>query len=196
MKITADSLKKTLESKGYKWYTDRPNIVGIRSAVDVPDTFNDLLLVVWSKDGKEEIKTYAITTDPGVHYQKKLLNAKGCAVLKPGQYVDAYSLGFHQSKPTHKALVQTKAVTVYRDNDMDGKIDTAGMKEDTGLFGVNIHGASAGVTTQKVGPWSAGCQVFSKWSEKEELVAICEVFKKTTNNRFTYTLLNEKDVIA
>lgn len=196
MKLTIDTLKKTLTAKGYKWYTDRPNIIGIRATLDVPDVFNDLLCLVYPKNGSEELKVYTITTDPGVHYQKKLLNAKGCAVLKPGQYENAYSVGLHQSKATHKALVQTGPVTVYRDNDMDGQIDTVGMKEEKGLFGVNIHGANAGVVTQKIGPWSAGCQVFNTWANKEELVTICTAFKDVTGNKFTYTLLNEKDIIA
>ena len=36
MNITIDLLKNTLSKKGYKWYDDRPNLIGIRSTLDVP----------------------------------------------------------------------------------------------------------------------------------------------------------------
>ena len=46
MTITLDKLKSTIEKKGYKWYTDRPNLIGIRSTLDVPDSFNDFFCIV------------------------------------------------------------------------------------------------------------------------------------------------------
>jgi len=48
--------------------------------------------------------------------------------------------------------------------------------------------------TKNIGPWSAGCQVHASWANKEEMVTICEKFKQPTGNRFTYTLINEKDL--
>jgi len=193
MNLDIHTLKSAIEKKGYTWYTDRPNIIGIRSALNVPDVFNDVLCISYPQNGQEVFKTYPITTDPGVHYQKKLLNSGGCAVLKCGQYKDAYAVGLHQNKETHKALVQVGKVTVYRDNDLDGIAEAEG-KEETGLFGVNIHGANNGTVTKTIGPWSAGCQVHALWSNKEEMIFICEAFKGITKNRFTYTLINESDL--
>jgi hypothetical protein len=192
--LSVDTLKKVIQKKGYKWFTDRPNIIGIRSSLNVPEVFNDIMGFVYYENGKEIVKFWPITTDPGVYYQKNLLNSKGCAVMKPGQYVDAYALGAH-IKPTHKALIQVRPVTVYRDADKDGISEAEG-KEDTGLFGVNIHGANNGTVTKTIGPWSAGCQVHSTWSNKEEMIAICENFKGITGNKFTYTLINETDLFA
>lgn len=193
MNLTIDVLKNAINKKRYKWYYDRPNIIGIRSTLNVPDVFNDILCIVYYDNGKEVMKNYPITTDPGVYYQKKLLNSKGCAVLKPGQYTEAYAIGEHQNKPTHKALIQVGVVTVYRDADKDGIAETDG-KEYTGLFGVNIHGANNGTVTKTIGPWSAGCQVHAIWSNKEEMINICEAFRGITKNKFTYTLLNETDL--
>lgn len=193
MNLSIDILKSTLQKKGYKWFYDRPNIIGIRSTLNVPDIFNDILCLVYYENGKEILRSYPITTEPGVYYQKNPLNSDGCAVLKPGQYFESYSIGLHQNKPTHKALIQTGKVTVYRDNDKDGVAEEQG-KEDSGLFGVNIHGAMNNTVTQKIGPWSAGCQVFAIWSQKEELINICENFKPITKNKFTYTLIKESDL--
>jgi hypothetical protein len=193
MQLTINTLKTTLSKKGYVWYNDRPNIIGIRTNLYVADVFNDLLCLVYNECGKEVLKTYTITTEPGLTYQKKLLNSKGCAVLKPGQYVNAYASSLHQSKADHKALVQVGKVTVIRDKDLDGIAGNSGT-EDSGLFGINIHGANKLTKTEKIGSWSAGCQVFQNWKDKEELISICEHFKNVTGNRFTYTLILEKDL--
>lgn len=192
--MTIDTLKAAINKLGYKWFYDRPNLIGIRTNINVPDVFNDLLaLVYFDKDGKEQMKVYPITTEPGVYYQKKLLNDKGCAVMKPGQYIDCYSLGFHQNKATHKALIETGSITVIRDKDMDGIAGNSGT-DDKGYFGCNIHGANNNTTTKTIGPWSAGCQVHAIWSNKEEMVEICDQFRIITKNKFTYTLITEKDL--
>lgn len=243
MILTLDTIKKTVTSLGYKWYTDRPNIVGIRSTLQVPDIFNDFLCVTYyqptmppnlsviatqkwlnkhgfkGKDGKPlkedgvngnntqhalakytqaksglKMNVYVITTEPGIYYQKKVLNPKGCAMIKPGQYENCYQLGTH-IKSDHKALIQTGGkITVWRDNDRDGIAENLGM-EDTGYFGCNIHGAQRIGKTAKIGAYSAGCQVFESWKEKEEFINICEQYRELTGNKFTYTLIEEKSLI-
>lgn len=244
MKLTIDILHHTINKLKHKWNTNSPNIIGIRTTLQVPDIFNDLLCLVFlqpempsnyssinkqkwlnkwgykGKDGKalvedgkigrntdfafdqyskdknkERLKIYVITTDPGIYYQTvKLLNTKGCAVMKPGQYINCYQLGKHK-KTDHKALIQTGGkITVYRDNDKDGIAENLGV-EETGFFGCNIHGAKKFTKTDKIGAYSAGCQVFEDWNHKEEFIGICEQFKNATGNRFTYTLIEEKDLI-
>lgn len=244
MRLNLEVLKSIIATKQYKWFSDRPNIIGIRTTLQVPDVFNDFLclsfkqpempanystlnkqkwLNKWGfkgKDGKslaedgkagtntnfalaeynntvgnERLKIYVITTDPGLYYQNvKFLNPKGCAVIKPGQYVNCYQLGKH-IRADHKALVQTGGkITVYRDNDRDGIAENLGV-EETGFFGCNIHGAKKFTKTDKIGAYSAGCQVFEDWNHKEEFIGICEQFKNATGNRFTYTLVDEKDLI-
>ena len=108
--------------------------------------------------------------------------------------IDCWSLGFHQQKSDHKALVQTGKVTVYRDSNKDDLYQLNESKVDTGLFGINIHGSNKVGSSAKIGKWSAGCQVFSTWSHKEEVMDICEKYKTVTKNKFTYTLLDEKDL--
>jgi len=206
MKISIKVLKDTLAAKGYKWLGDRPMIIGIRTKLDVPDSFNDFLAVVYPENGAEVLKLYPITTDPGVYHLNKPMNVEGTFVLKPGQYIDSHEIGFHQGKPDHRALHQVGNLTGYRDNDKDNFAETAGMKEVTGTsFGVNIHGSKKDVTgadgkvvegkSTVVGAWSAGCQVHAVWKNKEEMMDICDKFKVLTKNRFTYTLVLEQDLV-
>jgi len=128
MNLTLETLKAAILKLNYKWFTDRPNLIGIRTTLNVPDVFNDILCLVYPENGKEVLKIYPITTDPGVYYQKNLLNTKGCAVMEPGQYEKAYAIGFHQNKTDHRALIQVGPINVARDNDKDGIAETEGMK--------------------------------------------------------------------
>jgi hypothetical protein len=243
MNITIESLKNTIHKLGYKWYTDRPNLIGIRSTLDVPDVFNDFFCLVYTipvmitglniKDqqiwlnkwgfkglngkklsedglpgsntnyalqqynlllGKEVIKIYQNTTNPGIYWMNNPMSKLGTAVLKPGQWVDCWSRGFHQGKSDHKALVQTSKVSVYRDNNKDNYYQLNENNTEIGLFGINIHGSGKLSPSKQIGKWSAGCQVFSNWSNKEEVMDICDNYIRFCNNKFTYTLINEKDL--
>lgn len=243
MNITIDLLKSALSKKGYKWYDDRPNLIGIRSTLDVPDSFNDFFCLVYqipkmdkSLDlkgqqqflnsygfkgsngkplvedgvagknttfaleeynkvaGQEALKIFPNTTNPGIYWLNKPMSKLGTAILKPNQWVDCWSLGLHQGKADHRALVQTGKVTVYRDNNKDNYYQLNEGSTETGLFGINIHGSNKSGSSVKIGQWSAGCQVFSHWAHKEEVMSVCEKFKTKTKNKFTYTLIDEADL--
>jgi len=242
MNITIDLLKSSITKLGYKWYSDRPNLIGIRTTLQVPDVFNDLFCIVWVQGiippgltdtqkqewlnanlftgknglplktdgdfgensqfaleqynqsvGKERLKFWTITTDPGSFWLMHPENPLGTAVLKPGQYVDCWASGLHQNKKEHPALVQVGKVTVYRDSDHDNVSEEQG-KEDTGLFGINIHRSNATGKTMVIYNWSAGCQVFQVKTDHDQLMSICNSYKSKVNNKFTYTLLREKEL--
>jgi hypothetical protein len=42
-------IELSVKAQGYEWYSDRPNIVGIRTNVNAPNVFNDILCVVWKQ---------------------------------------------------------------------------------------------------------------------------------------------------
>jgi hypothetical protein len=184
-----------LRNKGYKVYEDGTiNSIGVRSSNRVPDSFDDVMHLIWFKDGMWNDIGFQITTDPGLSIinrtaAKEYLNAKGAAQLKEGQYVDAYIFGKHSGKP---GLQQVGEVTVYRDNNADAVLDweSSGGGEDTGKrFGINIH--RSGKNSQQVSTWSAGCQVFQKNSDFEKAWGI---WKSTGQTRVTYTLLLWSDL--
>ena len=113
------------------------------------------------------------------------MNPKGCAVLKPGQYVDSWKIGMHQGK--YKALVQAKPITVYRDGNKNDLAEESSV-EQTGLFGINIHRANPSAISTIIDKWSAGCQVLNNPEQFKTLLDTCE---KSGRKEFTYTLLRE-----
>ena len=182
---------KTLKSLGYKIY-DKPyqlNIVGIR-VTEEPNKFNDPIIVFYKDDnGKWIFKQYKGTTDPGTYWLKSPMNNLGTALLKEGQWIDAWKIGMHKGK--YSALTQQKPVTVYRDYDRDAVFDFD-QKTSTGLYGINIH--KAGANSSEVDKWSAGCQVFSKSADFEEFMNMANKHKSLYGNNFTYTLIDERAV--
>ncbi len=188
--ITIDKLKEIFKSKGYIWYPDRPNIIGIRTTLQLPDVFNDILFMEY--ENKTFIST-AFTTEPGVAMLSNPINAKGTALLKPFQYLNTWALGFHKQRKEHDALVQIKPVTVYRDADKDNLAEITSVA-DIGLFGINIHGTRPDRLVKVIGEFSAGCQVFHNWEEKENFIDILKTYKDKVKNEFTYTLLLEEDL--
>lgn len=176
---TIEELKAQFTELGYKWPTI--HIVGIRSKANEPNKFDDLIGLVQGG----EVKWYTGTTNPGTFWLNNPINSLGTAVLKCGQYVDTYTIGLHKGKYT--ALVQSKKVTVFRDNDKDSIAEEQG-KEDTGLFGINIHRANELTDSTNIDKWSAGCQVLNSSKQFKELIQAC---LKSGKKSFTYTLLHE-----
>jgi len=192
MKITIDTLKSAFKKLNYKWFENEAHVIGIRTNLQVPDVFNDFILVVWKN---EILLTATCTTEPGTTYQKKLLNPKGCWVMMPNQMIDAYTIGLHQGKSDHVCLKSSGKIFGLREDDKDGIVlndkDAVASWQDGSGIGANIHGANKAGITKVVGPWSAGCQVLNDWKQKEKLIELC---KNSGQTKFTYTLIEEKDL--
>ena len=179
------------KQRGYK-VNEKPyqlNIVGLRSSATTAGNFDDHLVVFFKNNaGKWVEGAYKITTDPGTYWLKHPMNVDGTAILKEGQYVDAYKIGLHKGQYT--ALVQAKPVTILRDYDRNATLDFSSMSESTGMFGINIHRAGTTGTTSTVDKWSAGCQVFEQAKDFEQFIKLCEMHRKYYGNSFTYTLID------
>jgi hypothetical protein len=186
------NLMKAMKDKGYVIY-DQPyqlNIVGVRNEESQPNKFDDQLYVFYKDSAWNwELKEYPITTDTGTYWLLNPMSRLGTAMLKEGQYVDAYQQGLHKGEYT--ALVQRKPVTTYRDYDRNAVFDL-GQRETTGLYGINIH--KAGTNSQDVNKWSAGCQVFQKSEDFQEFMQLTDKHKASFGNNFTYTLLDERAI--
>ncbi len=186
----------TLTRKGYIIFT-RPfelNIVGIRANNHKPNSFDDSISILYKReDGQWIINSLAATTDPGTWWLKKLMNPAGTAILKPGQYKDSHQVGVHRGK--YQALVQKNPVTVIRDTNKDEVLDFANTKEQTGIFGINIHRASLKGITKYVNDHSAGCQVLADVNDFNLLMQLADRHRKLYGNSFTYTLLTETDLL-
>lgn len=198
--LTEKSLEEAMLRKGYSYFKSGDynlNIIGIRTdhGGKVTNKFDDVMLVFYRVGGVLVKKVYAITTEPGRYYMKeKLGNSKGTAIMVPGQYRGCWEIGKHNGK--YDALVQKKAVKVYRDKNKDLVYDMDPKKVDNGVFGINIHRSSQYGTSTSVDNWSAGCQVFASAKDFKEFMGICEKQRKLYGNSFTYTLLEEKDLVG
>ncbi|MDH4199754.1 MAG: hypothetical protein OEV66_05160 [Spirochaetia bacterium] len=190
-----NAIVKVMKQKNYTVFEDPRghdlNIVGLRTKDMTPNTFNDWMNLFYRFDGRWNFFAFPCTTDPGTYWLQNPMNVKGTAILKPGQYRKAYSIGMHFD---YRALVQSGNLTVYRDANRDNKLDVAGQAEDTGSdFGVNIHRSHPQLAMTSVDKWSAGCQVFQDPDHYAFFLKICDMAAAKFTNSFTYTLLTEED---
>lgn len=205
MFTTVENLKAVFAAKGYKYASGNLdlNIVGIRSTTSQSNSFDDRMIVAYlDKVGQQVLKEYPMTTDPGKPWLLKPLDPGGCAVIVPGQYIDAYMIGIHgRTKPAprqYEALEQVGMINYVRDNNKDSTIDFSLYADKKnifpGLLKTNIHRASQWAVTRFVETYSAGCQVLEDPANFEELMAAARASRDfLKKNRFTYTLLEEKD---
>ena len=180
------TLKATMAAKKYAFFEAGEfnlNIIGVRNSATgskVTNAFDDKLIVAYKQGGGWVIKEYPITTD----------NGGGTARLVANQYRGSHAIGLHQGK--YEALKQCAPVTVYRDYTKDGIYQMD--KTETGVFGINIH--KAGVDSTRVDDWSHGCQVFKKVADFNEFMLLAKKAAALHGNRFTYTLIESKDLVS
>jgi hypothetical protein len=193
-KYTAAQIKTALVSKGHKWFEGKDmmlNIVGVRNSstgLKVTNLFDDHLTLTYIVDGVEHFHCWPATTDPGTKGVMKFGNKAGVARLVEGQYIDSHIIRLHAGK--YEALGQNKSVKVFRDADRNMEYSEDKIQE--GLFGINIH--KAGNDSTFVENWSEGCQVFKRAKDFEEFMAICRKARSVNGNKFTYTLIESKDI--
>lgn len=191
-----EMIQATLLQKGFKTFS-RPfelNIVGIRSNSTKPNSFDDTLNIYYkTSDGKWQFHQFAATTDPGTYWLMNPMNPQGTAIVKHGQYINSHRIGMHRGK--YLALVQQRPLTIIRDYDRNATLDFMNGKEETGIFGINIHHASVNGTTRTVDKYSAGCQVFANINDFTLFMQLAERHKQLYGNEFTYTLIDERALV-
>jgi len=202
---TREQIQSTLEGKGYKYFTDTNdktydvNIIGIRNSETkgrVTNSFDDLMTISYkNEEGEWQYHEFNCTTDPGTHWVENILNDRGVAILKPGQYRGSHKLRLHQGK--YLALGQKKHMKIYRDANLDGQYDLIEESVKDELIGINIHRATsrAGNKSSRVDKWSAGCQVIADNDDWHEFLDICQSAREIHGNSFTYTLLDSIDIV-
>lgn len=201
-----DEIVATIEAKDYKFFSSGAyniNMIGIRSDErNVDDTFRDALVLVYREQAESPLimKRYKITTlageaemvDPSFQEAK----TGGTAILVPNQYFGAWEIGIHGAgKWAHEALIQHKAVQIYRDKNRDKVYDCDPKSITEGWYGIDIH---ASVLWPGEAPRimrnSAGCQVFARYDHYQEWLWILKKAAKEYSDVFSYTLLEEKDL--
>ena len=192
-------IRNTVIAKGYKWFEDNANksydvnIVGVRNSSTgkkVTNLFDDVITISYKNDkGVWQYHEWMNTTEPGKKGVIEYHNPKGVARLIPGQYKGVWSIDKHQGK--YEALCQRNGtVAIFRDNNKDMTFDD--ITRDNGMFGINIH--KAGQDSTWVENWSEGCQVFKRVKDFEIFMKICRLAAKIHGNKFSYTLIESKDI--
>lgn len=196
-KVAIAKIRSVMLKKGYAFWDTGDlnlNIIGIRKANGRVDAFDDWITCIYKRNDQWCMNEWAATTDPGLFWMKNFDNPKGVAFLVPGQYLSAWQIGLHRGK--YEALVQTRPVTVYRDNNKNDIIELAPETKDTGLFGINIHRAHEQFLMDKVDQWSAGCMVIDRPEDFAQFIGLCKESANKYGNHFTYTLLDEMDLYS
>lgn len=198
MNLNVDILIDAMKRKEYKVFENdtKPynlNLIAIRSNDLTPNKFNDLFCVLWKFQGVWNLFTVPCTTDPGLYYLEAPINPLGTAVIYPDQYPGLWQLGKHQGK--YDALVQKRPITVIRDYNKDKKIDYDEGRIDRGIFGINHHRANGEWESQEVNKWSAGCVVTPNPNNWDIEMKIFTEGARNWGNSFTFTLLEEDDLL-
>jgi len=191
---SAEEIAAVMRGKKYRVFENPSghdiNLVGIRNSTSRANSFDDWLGLFYWYDGTWNMFAFPGTTDPGTYYRENPLNVRGTAIMKPGQYRRAYSVGRHKG---YRAMQQVGPITVYRDDNKDDELNTTGKKEDEGLHAVNIHRASRKRASTQVDKWSAGCQVMQDPDHFDFFMTLCDKGAEKFGNSFTYTLLESED---
>jgi hypothetical protein len=182
---SAIAVERAMIAKAYR--VDSFALFGVRSKDMNANTFNDWVGVLYTQSGQLLSYVFPATTDPGLYWRQAPMNVKGTAILKPGQYLNAFRVGVHDG---YRALQQNAPLTVYRDANHDAALNLDETKLDTGMFGINLHRANAGHVSGAVDRWSAGCQVIADPVHFDFLIDLAV----RNNGPFSYTLLREEDL--
>lgn len=183
-------IKNLYKENGAEWQDI--NVFGIRNALDMKkDVWNDYIGICWN--GK--CKAWKGTTDPSVFYTMKPMNKKGTAHICLGHHKKIWKIGIHSKK--YKALVNRwdcGRVKVWRDAD---KSFTKTDKDiiEKGIFYTNLHRASSRKDVEKIGRYSAGCQVVRNKKDFDELMKICVDSKQKKFNYFLFDIKTFSDIV-
>jgi hypothetical protein len=166
------------------------NKLGVKKESTNQDRFVDALYFIpqGAKDG-DPVIPYQITTAPSLaYYGKKPMNPVGTGIKLPGETL--YFLQENElSHGKYKMMVEAEPIDVGRYEIGVDKFDTyKPSKKSKERTGMHIHRSSTKGEGVCVGPWSAGCQVFSDPEEWKDFISKAEA---QTNNgpKFLYSLV-------
>jgi len=143
----------------------------------------------------DKITPYQITTVPSLaYYGKKPMNPKGVGIKLPGQTLYIFQEGSLGGGTKYKMMVEGEPIKVGRYPIGVTKFESYKPAEVyTESCGMQIHRSSTKGVGICVGPWSAGCQVFSDNEEWKDFISKAE--KEQMNaTKFYYGLIQLDDI--
>lgn len=194
MKEVSEKIKNRLKDEGYRIF-DRLfelNIVGLRKANSRPGHFDDELHVFAKVSDSEWVHhVFNIVTDPGTYWMNKKGKPKNSLMLAQGQYKDSYAI-LQKSKGT-TILKQINPVEVYENYDRKAVIDLFKGKKKKGLFSINFIQAKSNGKYLFLSTDMENAQVFQRKEDFVQFIQMCQGHEKLYGNKFTYTLLDERE---
>ena len=188
--VDDELIRRVRQMPDYKYIPKGYWIIGIRNPEDNPDRFDDMFYLM---HGTELIMSTTGTTNPGLSILDggfKKYNNMGAAIVESDRiYYDVWTPGLHLGRTP--ALRQMGAkITVYRDGNCNSLSEEIGEKT-SGYYGINFHPDQRDINgadknSDRIGGWSAGCQVCDNITEYKKIIALIGVQKKVT-----YSILKE-----
>ena len=186
------TIKETMLERNMRFFEGHinVNIVYVRMDEYRMNHFDDYGFLLYQDElGRHVTLQRPVTTRPGESMLRKPINAKGTAILGPGEYVSTHKIDLHNGK--YEAVCQRLGpVRVYRDNNLDGNFDYNEDSIDEGMFGMNCH--KAGWESKVVNGWSAGCQVDQYAYMYDPWLRIIKRSCKLYGNSLSLTLLKQE----
>jgi len=143
----------------------------------------------------DKITPYQITTVPSLaYYGKKPMNPKGVGIKLPGQTLYIFQESSLGGGTKYKMMVEGEPIKVGRYPIGVTKFESYKPAEVyTESCGMQIHRSSTKGVGICIGPWSAGCQVFSDNEEWKDFISKAE--KEQMNaTKFYYGLIQLDDI--
>ena len=92
-----------------------------------------------------------------------------------------------------EALVQKKPIQVFRDDNYDAKLDLNKLDKPD-FYGINHHRAHSKIEIERIGKYSAGCQVRTNPYEYLTFIQMRDMAIVNWGDSFSYTLININDL--
>jgi len=175
---TVELIKQAKLTRGFRHIPEEKWLLFVRSNEDTPNVFDDKCYEMF---GESCVGVHSCTTNPGVpsllggfrKYKKS-----GAAVVGSDQWMyNKFAYGLHNGRMPALRLV--RPIYVYRDGNLDKKIDESPEGLEHGNFNTNIHANNYDMKSKVIrwviGGWSAGCLVFNNIPKYKRLV---DYFKK------------------
>lgn len=178
------------------------SILGIRGAWpgtfawhgNMPNRFNDTLVVLWRQNGQKNVREFPVNTDTGDYY----FGYHSSSSLKPNRRY-SYKNGWHSGYNAIQIqdwgyLVQDDSNgNGHWDSDRNGWLDGGNLDHERTGSGHNIHLASvdAPLGTARIQNWSAGCQTIpgiENWTQ------FLDVVWEDLGTDVSYYLVDSRDI--
>lgn len=194
--LSYGAVKRAFLNAGYKFFYSvfDLNIFGVRGCNRNAGEFDDVIGAAFHDGDIGHVKMYRATTDPSKKWLLKPLHPNGTIVITTGQYLGVYKKGIHGrswASGGYPALEQYGNFSYVRDKNFDSVVDIECLPSFKDNAKTNLHRANKWKIVDKIGSYSAGCQVVQDPEDYDDLMVLLDQqIRHLGVNSFSYTLFN------